>query len=137
MVLWADAIVFIYNPEDSPRHKRTTESDRIDQAVILDGVRDDLDPRTHDPSNHRYTDPPLIIALSKADLLNPAPDVRGGPVPEDEVKDALRKLGDGAIVSAASRWKEVHWRFIAPQPPGDEAQGVSELFRLLLSLLDR
>ena len=137
-VLWADAIVFVYNPEDSPRHKRTTDSDRMDQAVILNGVRDDLESRgTHDPSNHRYTDPPLIIAVSKADLLNPAPDVSDGPAPESEVKDALRKLGDGAIVSAARRWPEVHWRFIAPQPPSDEPQGVIELFRLLLSLLGR
>ncbi len=137
-VLWADVIVFVYNPEDSPRHKRTTDSDRMDQAVILNGVRDDLEARgPHDPSNRRYTDPPLIIAVSKADLLQPTPDVRDGPAPDSEVKGALRKLGDGAIVSAASRWPEVHWRFIAPQPPSDEPQGVIELFRLLLSLLGR
>ena len=69
------------------------------------------------------------------------PAIRNGPVPEEDVKDALRSFGDGGVVSAANRWPKakVHWRFIAPQPEGDDGspQGVIELFRLLLSLLDR
>jgi hypothetical protein len=129
MTLWADTIIFIYNPENSPSYERNTEPPAPDQAVILNGVRDDLEVRgTHDASGRRYADPLLIVAVSKADLVDPGWGLRDGPACESEVKETLRSLGDGAVVTAASRWPEVRWRFIAPHPPSGESQGVLELF---------
>ncbi len=137
-VLWSDAVLFIYNPEDSPLLRSETMT-RNDQAVLLNGIRDDLETRAErDPSGRRYTDPPLIVAVSKADLLPDPPDVRSGPAPPDEVEQALRGLRDASVLAAARRWPEVHWRFVAPLPQnGGEPQGVADLFKLLLSLLGR
>ncbi|HKG40478.1 MAG TPA: hypothetical protein VKB25_15930 [Conexibacter sp.] len=139
-VLWADAIVFVYNPEDSPRAKAGSTSEKVvnDQGVLLHGVFGDLEERPEVDSNGDDSAiPPLVVAVSKADLLPNAPDLRNGPAPDAAVQEALRAAGDGEVVSAARRWPEAHWRFIAPHPPGGEPQGVLELFSLVLSLLDR
>ncbi len=137
-VLWADAVVFLYDPEDSQRQKVLSGSANVevDQGVLLHGIFDDLQMRgAVDAEGRMVRLPPLVVAVSKADLLPFPVSVQDDS--GDAVKTALRSLGDGEVVAAAERWEgNVHWRFIAPQPPGGEPQGVAELFRLLISLLD-
>ncbi|MDX6719620.1 MAG: hypothetical protein QOJ63_1874 [Solirubrobacteraceae bacterium] len=132
--LWSDVVIFLYNPEDS----RAAGGDRLDQAVLLDSVRNDIESYGgYDASGREFPEPKLIVAVSKADLLDGAPDLQDGPAPEEEVMTAVVGLGDGALVSAAERWKKVHWRFIAPMPDhGGGPQGVTDLFSLLLTLLE-
>ncbi len=136
-VFWADAILFIYNPEDSPLLKTTA---RQDQAILLNGIFEDLEAyggQSHSPSARSI--PPLIFAVSKCDLLPNPPDLRNGIVPEAQVEGALKELNDTAVLAAARRWgDDVHFRFIAPMPEnGGEPQGVVELFNLLLSVINR
>ena len=131
--LWADVVIFLYNPEDSPAHG----SERFDQAVLLNAVKSDIEAYgQQDASGAAFSEPKLIIAVSKADLLDPPPDLRSGPAPEEDVKAAIVGLRDAAMLGAAQRWKSVHWCFIAPLPEhGGEPQGVTDLFALLLTLL--
>jgi hypothetical protein len=126
-------VIFLYNPE----HSRIAGSDRPDQAVLLDSVRNDIETYGHlDASGRDFPEPTLIIAVSKADLIEDVPDLQDGPAPEEEVMATVAGLGDGALVSAARRWKNVHWRFIAPMPEhGGGPQGVIDLFALVLKLL--
>ncbi len=133
--LWSDVVIFLYNPEDS----REAGGDRLDQAVLLDSVRNDIESYGgFDASGREFPEPELIVAVSKADLLDNPPDLQDGPAPEEEVMAAVMERGDGAVVSAAARWKKdkVHWRFIAPMPEhGGGPQGVTDLFALVLTLL--
>jgi len=137
-VLWSDAVIFIYNPEDSPL-LRSSSTSRFDQAIMLNGLRDDLEARgPSDPTGRRYPEPPLVFVLAKADLLPTPPDLRSGQPQPDEIRSILRALRDGSVVSAAERWPDVHWGCIAAAPAnGGEQQGVLEVFRLVLDLLAR
>ena len=75
----------------------------------------------------------LMIADEPLDHLVLAQAVGHPPA---DVQQALRELGDGAVINAANRFPEVHWLFMAPQPAtGEGPLGVVELFRLLLSKL--
>ena len=130
-VLWADAIIFVYNPEDSPSLDTTGVQD---QAAILNGIRDDLEARgPHDASGHPYKDPPLMVVLSKADLVVGTDVLESGAYSEHDVQKQLRKLRDGAVINAANRFPKRSWHFIAPMPEdGGGPQGVIALFRQLL-----
>ena len=133
-VLWADAIVFMYNPEDSPSLDRTGVQD---QAAILNGIRDDLEARgPHDASGHPYKDPPLLVVVSKADLILDPENLEAletGAYSDQDVQKQLRRLRDGAVINAAKRFPKRSWHFIAPMPEdGGGPQGVISLFRQLL-----
>jgi hypothetical protein len=129
-VAWSDAVLFVYNPEDAPWWPSRLP-DRPRQAALLDGIRDDLETRKRARGETRF--PPLVIAVSKADLLQPRPEFDGD---EADVRAVVEKLGDKSMITAAERWEDVAWRFIAPAPADASPQkGVTELFRLLLSLL--
>ena len=130
-VLWADVVLFLYNPEESPV-LAMLDSD-ADQSAVLTGVFNDLesDPPTNLDGSPRW--PALVVAVSKADLLRPPPDLSCGPAPAEDVIQALYDLHEGSLVYAAKRWgDDVRWRFIAPQPPRGEPQGVGELFRQVI-----
>jgi hypothetical protein len=132
-VLWADVVLFIYNPEESPT-LGMLESD-ADQSAVLTGVYDDLEygPPTNLDGSARW--PKLVVAVSKADLLRPPPDLSGGPAPEEDVIQALYDLQEGNLVYAAKRWgDDVRWRFIAPQPSGGRPYGVADLFKQVIEL---
>jgi hypothetical protein len=135
-VLWADAIIFLYNPEDSPRMNLTG---RQDQAAILNGLRDDLEARGQfDASGNEYKDPSLLLAISKADLILPEEVLATGDYGPEDVQKELRQLRDGAVINAAKRFPHVSWHFIAAIPPdGSGPQGVISLFRRLLEELRR
>jgi hypothetical protein len=129
--LWADVILFIYNPEESPKEsKRQGEP----QAGVLNGVRDDLEQDPPKDLQGRPRWPKLVVAVSKADTLDSAPDLTGGPLEESAVVRIVHSLGDSGIVHAAERWDEPRWRLIAPQPEYGDPYGVTDLFRLVLSL---
>jgi hypothetical protein len=131
---WADAILFVYNPQDAPARRLDTNPNK-EQSVLLNALHSDLRRRSGAETPEL---PPLVIAVSKADLLLPRPDVRFGPAPEHEVIATVRdQLSDASMIDAAQQWPEVYWRFIAPHPEDGESQGVLELFQLLLSLLSR
>lgn len=137
-VLWSDAIMFIYNPEHSPR--LSGRHGQRSQASILNGLREDLEARGPlDASGQRHKDPPLLMVVSKADLLEglmPAIDIDGRTYTDQHVKNALRQLGDAGVISAAERFPTVRWLFAAPMPDtGAGPQGIVELFRLLLQEL--
>jgi hypothetical protein len=144
-VLWADAILFIYNPEASPHLRPPGHSEQMDakardieQSAVLNGLLNDLKANPRRGANGRGHDiPPLVVAVSKADLLPGSPPLDIGAAGEDAVKVALRELGDGSIVGAGERWPEVHWRFIAPQPPKSRPHGIVDLFSLLFSIVTR
>jgi hypothetical protein len=131
-VLWADVILFLYNPEESPRLSLLESS--TEQAAVLTGVLDDLE--AEPPRDYAGGDrwPPLVVAVSKADLLPNPPNLAAGPLPDEAVQQALFDLQEGNVVHAARRWSETHWRFIAPLPPSGEAEGVLELFKLVLDI---
>jgi hypothetical protein len=133
-VLWADAILFLYNPEHSPA---MNDSGQRGQSTILNGIRDDLESRGPvDASGRPYQEPPLLLVVSKADLLPRQYPIVGRRYRDQDVQQALRDLGDGAVINAANRFPEVHWLFMAPMPDGGGGPvGVVELFRLLLSRL--
>jgi hypothetical protein len=133
-VLWADAIMFIYNPQDSPL---CATGENPDQATILNGVRDDLEARgPEDASGRPYVDPALLFVVSKADLIPNCPDLSSGSYTDADVHAALRSLGDQAVINAANRFPKVHWLLIAPMPEhGGGPQGMVELLSLLLSQL--
>lgn len=130
MTLWADTIIFVYNPEDSPA--AGAGGDR-DQAQLLNAIRDDLDARgTQDAHLRRYPDPRLLVAFSKPDLLVSVPDVAETAC-ESEVQATVRDLGDDVFIRAADRWHDVQWTFIAPLPPQPGPTGVLDLFRRVLT----
>jgi Double-GTPase 2 len=131
-VLWADVVLFLYNPEESPR-LNTFEAD-ADQAAVLTGVLDDLEasPPTNLDGTPRW--PRLVLAVSKADLLPNPPNLSAAPADDQDVIEALHDLGDAGVVHAAKRWGDVSWHFVAPQPPGMAPQGVTELFKRVLEL---
>lgn len=136
-VLWADVLLFIYNPEESPSLSSSLNHVRsaVDQAGVLDGVLDDFDthqPRQPDNKTPRER-PPLVVAVSKADRLTAFPRIHG-PGVEGDVKRTLRELYDADIVHSGDRWDNTHWRFIAPKPPSGGPEGVMDLFRLLLQI---
>jgi hypothetical protein len=148
-VLWADAILFVYNPEASPRLREQSQglarsgdtpdpTDDVEQAAVLNGLLNDLkaSPRL-DPTGREHRIPPLVIAVSKADLLPNPPDLSGDLPLGEAVQAALAGLDDGAVVAAGNRWPEVHWHFIAPKPPSGAPQGIVPLFDQLLSLATR
>jgi hypothetical protein len=132
-VLWADVVLFIYNPEESPV-LAMLDSD-ADQSGVLTGVFNDLerDPPTNLDGSPRW--PGLVVAVSKADLLRSPPDLSNGPAPEEDVVQALFDLQDGGFVYAAKRWgDDVRWRFIAPQPGEGDPEGVVELFKQVIDI---
>jgi hypothetical protein len=133
-VLWADAILFIYNPENSPL---LTDGSFPDQAHILNGLRDDLETRgPRDPSGRAYEEPALLFVVSKADLVPNCPDLREGTYNDTDVHAALRSLGDQAVINAANRFPTVHWLLMAPMPEqGGGPQGVIPVLKLLLQEL--
>jgi hypothetical protein len=144
-VLWADAILFVYNPEASPRLRPSGHDQEMDirardieQSAVLNGLLNDLkaNPRL-DPNGNQHNTPPLVVAVSKADVLPGSPPIETGSGSETAVKAALHDLGDRGFVAAGERWPEVHWRFIAPQPPNSRPQGIVDLFSLLLSIVTR
>jgi hypothetical protein len=129
-VLWADVVLYIYNPEESPKQKRFSSS--VDQSAVLSGVLDDLliDPRRDPDGKVRH--PPLIVAVSKSDTLPGRPDREHGFGNDAAVKRTLIELRDGGIVDAGERWgDDTHWRFVSPKL---EPESVSELFNLLLAI---
>jgi hypothetical protein len=132
-VLWADAILFVYNPQDSPQ---LTSGENPDPATILNGLRDDLESRgPRDASGRAYVDPPLLFVVSKADLIPNCPDLMDGYTDAD-VHNALRSLGDQAVINAANRFPTVHWLLTAPMPAhGGGPQGMVGLLSALLSRL--
>jgi hypothetical protein len=153
-VLWADAILFVYNPEASPRMRPASvgadwgasyatregiSGQDAEQSAVLNGLYDDLkvSPRTDLGGKRSSGFPPLVIAVSKADLLPDPPDLASGPLPEEMVQQSILDLDDAAFVAAGERWPEIHWRFIAPKPAEGGPQGIVDLFDLLLSLVTR
>jgi hypothetical protein len=132
-VLWADAILFIYNPQDSPQ---LTNGENPEQATILNGIRDDLESRgPRDASGRAYVDPPLLFVVSKADLIPNCPDLSDGYTDAD-VQNALRSIGDQAVINAANRFPTVHWLLMAPMPShGGGPQGVLDVLSVLLRQL--
>jgi hypothetical protein len=133
-VLWADTIVFIYNPENSP----VMDSEGLTgQANILNGIFDDLSLRgSNDSLGNPYVVPPLLFVISKADLIPNCPDLRQGSYTDADVHAALRALGDQAVINAANRFPTVHWRLMAPMPAqGGGPQGVVDVLSLLLRLI--
>lgn len=134
-VLWADAILFIYNPEHSPE---MDESGQLGQATILNGIRDGLESRGPvDASGEPYGEPPLFVVVSKADVLERQYPIAGHGYRDQDVQQALRDLGDGAVINAANRFPDVHWLFMAPMPQGGGGPvGVVELFQSLLKELN-
>jgi hypothetical protein len=132
-VLWADVVLFVYNPEESPALAIVESS--ADQSAVLTGVFNDLesDPPTNLDGSPRW--PGLVVAVSKADLLRSPPDLSNGPAPDEDVVQALFDLQEGSLVHAAKRWgTDVRWRFIAPQPKVGESQGVVELFKQVIDI---
>jgi Double-GTPase 2 len=132
-VLWADVVLFLYNPEESAR-LAMLDSD-ADQSAVLTGLFDDLesDPPTNLDGSPRW--PGLVVAVSKADLLKPPPDIANGPTPSEDVIQALYDLQDGNFVYTAKRWgDDVRWCFVAPQPAEGRPQGVVELFKQVLEI---
>lgn len=136
ITLWADAVVFVYNPDAAPTVATAHASG---QASLLNAVREDIQ-RSGRPL------PPLLVAISKADKLSPRPAASQGPAPQEQARAVLERLGDAAMLDAARQWRRpvdgtadgatVQWFFIAPLPEDDsQPQGVPELFRTLLSLL--
>jgi hypothetical protein len=133
-VLWSDVILFFYNPEEAPALDLKTGE--IDQAVLLNGVHDDLAEytrlRNRDGSPRI---PPLIVLLCKADLV-PSYGRDFDPADENQVRRALRELGDGDVVAAGNRWPQAYWRAVSAQPThGGPARGVTEVFGLVTHLL--
>lgn len=133
-VLWADAILLVYNPQDSPL---LSKGDNPDQATILNGVRDDLEARgPEDASGRPYVDPALLFVVSKADLIPNCPDLDNGSYTDADVHAALRSLGDQAVINAANRFPTVYWLLTAPMPEhGGGPQGMVELLSVLLRQL--
>jgi hypothetical protein len=125
-VLWSDVVVFFYNPESSPALNLVSE--KVGQSVLLDGVRNDIADR---PRDQRI--PPLVMLLCKADLV--VPDGQSQRYDEERIREAIRSLGDGDVVSAALRWPTVYWRAISAQPIDHQPQGVVEAFRLIAKLI--
>lgn len=134
-VLWADAILYVYNPEESP--VLNLMEGNADQEGVLNGVLDDLEAEPPKDSTGATRWPKLVVAVSKADLIPRAPDLGAGAVPAKTVKELVRGLGDGGVVNAADRWGDTQWALIAPQPnpPSRRSAGVTDLFRQLLSLV--
>ncbi len=76
-----------------------------------------------------------FFVLSKADIVPSCPDLEGEYSDED-VRSALRSLGDQAVINAANRFPVVHWHLMAPMPAqGGGPQGVGEVLSLLLRQL--
>lgn len=118
-VTWSDALIFFYNPETSS-HLRKKRSE-IEQSVVLNGIRDDIE-------NARAASPPLLMVLSKADLVDKEDASKFSLESEVKIQQAIRNLGDGDVVSAGLRWPEVHWMTISAQPEGGgPVRGVLEL----------
>lgn len=131
-VLWSDVVLFLYNPEESP--VVNTLRSTTDQSAVLAGIFDDLEKAPPVDADGAERWPHLVIAVSKADLLPHPPTLRGAPPPAEEVVRALHNLHEGGLVHAAERWDDVHWHFVAPNPPSGEPQGISQLFRRVLQL---
>lgn len=106
---------------------------------MLSGLLDDW------MSLSRVPPPPLVMAVSKADLL--APDIISDL--SRSADDAYVRwvvetaLGAQDVAHAADRWVEQHvpvfWRLVAPQPASGSAYagssvGVLELFRTAIHL---
>lgn len=126
-VLWADAVVFVYNPEESPA--LGLKEAEMDQSTILNGVRDDIEGRPHTG----IAPPPLIVAVSKSDLIADAP--APARATQEDVRRVLHGLGDADILTAAERWETVRWHLMCPQPPTGRPDGVIQVFRDTLSLV--
>lgn len=106
-----------------------------DQANIVNGIRDDLESRgPYDASGRAYVDPPLLFVVSKADLIPNCPDL--SDYTDADVHNALRSIGDQAVINAANRFPTVHWLLMAPMPQqGRDPQGVGDVLAALLSQL--
>ena len=125
-VLWSDAIVFVVNPEETPR-MNTAVSD-VAQADVLSGLRDDL-------SSFDRPVPPLFCALSKGDLLPEARTLGRGRMKDEEALSLFNSLGAADVVAAANRWPSVEWHLVAPQPVSGQPFGVLELFQGVLAAI--
>jgi hypothetical protein len=129
-VLWADVVLYIYNPEESPRQRRFSSG--VGQSAVLNGVLDDLQLYLRPDPEGNIRHPPLLVAVSKADTLADRPDRRYGFANPEAVKRALIELGDGDIVDAGERWgPDTQWHFVSPKR---EPKSVSELFNALLGI---
>jgi hypothetical protein len=131
-VLWADVLLFIYNPEESP--KLGLLDSNSEQSAVLNGVLDDLEADPPRDSRGNVRRPALVVAVSKADVIPGHPHLVHGLDAEDAVMQTLKDLYDGGVVHAGQRWGDTHWRFISPKPPSGDPEGVTELFRLVLSI---
>jgi hypothetical protein len=140
LVPWADAIVFVYDPEQAPSFRQQRSDAEIlslprgDQSVLLSGIRDDLEVRTAgNPPGGVYPDPQLFVALSKGDLLGWDAS-RASAASEQDIRAAIAAIGDKAFLHATERWDAAQWGAIAPKPPGGAPPfGVLELFRAVLA----
>jgi hypothetical protein len=131
-VLWADVLLFIYNPEESPR-LAILDSD-ADQSAVLNGVLDDLEAAPPLDPNGNARRPALVVAVSKADVIPQQPHLVHGLDAEDAVIQTLKDLYDAGVVHAGQRLRDTQWRFISPKPPSGDPEGVTDLFRLVLSI---
>ena len=110
-ILWSDVVLFVYNPEDAPGWP-SRRADRPRQAALLNGIRDDLEMRFQAGSELRF--PPLIVAVSKVDLLKPRPQVIAG---DAAVMAAVEDLGDASMIAAAARWPNAPTGASSPRNP--------------------
>jgi hypothetical protein len=133
-LLWADAVVFVVNPEETPGIGTLTSD--TDQSAVLTGVYDDI---VHGTSLRRAAGlddvPPLVLLLSKADLLGE--HSLDGPDPEEPARVArtLERLGAVDILLAAKRWPNCHMLFVAPQPRDGQPSGVVKAFEHVFTVM--
>jgi hypothetical protein len=131
-VLWADVLLYLYNPEESPKLAMLESS--TEQSAVLNGVLDDLEADPPRDPHGRVRRPALVVAVSKADVIPSEPHLRFGLDDEGAVIDTLKELYDAGIVHAGRRWGDTHWRFVAPKPLSGDPVGVTDLFKLLLAI---
>jgi hypothetical protein len=124
-ILWADAVLFVANPEEMPEIDSYTST--IEQSTLLSGVHHDI---LSGPRRDRV--PPLIVALSKADLVvghELSPEDYGD---EEAVVATIKRLGGADVLEAARRWEtDVRFCAVSPNPQLGAAEGVAGLFRLV------
>lgn len=118
-IRWANAAIFVVNPEETPG--LGTKTSDAAQEGVLNGLLRGLKRDDHDP--------PLAIALGKADLVHDARLINLGRLGPGVVEQALIELGAEGIVSEAARWPQTSFHAVAPQRPDFPEFGVADLFR--------